>query len=52
MEINVMAKLYKEKVNLTYLKEGIDEAHPKAYIDIPASKYPDERLKEIRLKNN
>jgi len=39
-------------MNLTSLKECIDEAHSKAYTNITADKYPDEGLKKIRLKNN
>jgi len=51
MEINVVIT-YIKKMNLTYLKECIDEAHPKAYTNITADKYPDKGLKKIRLKNN
>jgi len=39
-------------MNLTYLKECIDEAHPKAYTNITAGEYRDERLKEMVVKNN
>jgi hypothetical protein len=45
-------KLIQRKMNLTYLRECIDEAHPKAYTNITAGEYPDKRLKEIRLNNN
>ena len=40
----------KSSVDLTCLDSCIDEKHPKAYPDITAGEYLDERLKEIGLK--
>jgi hypothetical protein len=44
-------KLIQRKMNLTYLKECIDEAHSKAYTYITAEKNPDERLKRNWFNN-
>ncbi|MGN6267902.1 MAG: isopenicillin N synthase family dioxygenase [Ginsengibacter sp.] len=40
----------KSSMDLSALKECIDENHPKAFEDITAGEYLDERLKEIGLK--
>lgn len=40
----------RSEMNLACLKECIDKRHPKAYNDITAAEYLDERLKEIGLK--
>ncbi len=40
----------KSAMSLAALKECIDEEHPKAYEDITAGEYLDERLREIGLK--
>jgi isopenicillin N synthase-like dioxygenase len=40
----------KAEMDLTALKSCIDEEHPKAYTDITAGEYLDERLREIGLK--
>lgn len=40
----------KSAMDLSALKECIDENHPKAFEDITAGEYLDERLKEIGLK--
>jgi isopenicillin N synthase-like dioxygenase len=40
----------RSEMNLACLKECIDDKHPKAYEDITAGEYLDERLKEIGLK--
>ena len=40
----------KSAMNLSALKSCINEQHPKAYDDITAGEYLDERLKEIGLK--
>jgi isopenicillin N synthase-like dioxygenase len=37
-------------MDLTSLDSCIDEAHPKAYSDMTAGEYLDERLREIGLK--
>jgi isopenicillin N synthase-like dioxygenase len=37
-------------MSLACLESCIDEAHPKAYADITAGEYLDERLREIGLK--
>lgn len=40
----------RSEMSLACLSECIDESHPKAYPDITAGEYLDERLKEIGLK--
>jgi len=40
----------KSEMSLTCLENCIDETHPKAYTDITAEEYLDERLREIGLK--
>ncbi|HYJ63209.1 MAG TPA: 2-oxoglutarate and iron-dependent oxygenase domain-containing protein [Parafilimonas sp.] len=40
----------RSEMNLACLKECIDVAHPKAYTDVTAGDYLNERLKEIGLK--
>jgi len=40
----------KSEMSLTCLENCIDETHPKAYTDITAGEYLDERLREIGLK--
>jgi isopenicillin N synthase-like dioxygenase len=40
----------KSSMDLSALKECIDENHPKAFEDITAGEYLDERLREIGLK--
>jgi isopenicillin N synthase-like dioxygenase len=40
----------KAKMDLTCLASCVNEQHPKAYSDITAGEYLDERLREIGLK--
>jgi isopenicillin N synthase-like dioxygenase len=40
----------RSEMSLACLEECIDASHPKAYEDITAGAYLDERLKEIGLK--